>query len=215
MQPYILVLYYTRTGGTANLARHIARGAQASGAFGVRVRTVPPVVTAVEQTLPPVPDAGAIYCTKDDLAGCSALALGSPTRFGNMAAPLKHFLDGTVDLWIGQQLTGKPAAVFCSTGSMHGGQESTLLSMMVPLLHHGMLLVGIPFSEAALNTTRSGGTPYGASHVSGTRGDAALSPDEMELAEALGHRLADVTARLSAPRPAGNAGDRAAQEQDA
>jgi NAD(P)H dehydrogenase (quinone) len=207
MQPYILVLYYTRTGGTANLARHIARGAQASSAFDVRLRSVPPVVTAIEETLPPVPDAGAVYCTKDDLAGCSALALGSPTRFGNMAAPLKHFLDGTVDLWMGRQLSGKPAAVFCSTGSMHGGQESTLLSMMLPLLHHGMLLVGIPYSETALNTTRTGGTPYGASHVSGMRGDAALSPDESELAEALGYRLADVAARLAASHPAPIAGD--------
>jgi NAD(P)H dehydrogenase (quinone) len=198
MQPYILVLYYSRTGGTANLARHVARGIQSHGAFAARLRTVPPVATQVETTLPPVPEAGAVYCTKDDLAGCSGLALGSPTRFGNMAAPLKHFLDGTVDLWLGHQLVDKPAAVFCSTGSMHGGQESTQLSMLLPLLHHGMLLVGIPYSESALNTTRTGGSPYGASHVAGPRGDAALSPDEQTLAEALGWRLAVVTGKLSA-----------------
>jgi NAD(P)H dehydrogenase (quinone) len=200
MQPYILVLYYSRTGGTANLARHVARGAQGRGGFDVRLRTVPPVATEVERTLPPVPEAGAVYCTKDDLAGCSALALGSPTRFGNMAAPLKHFLDGTVDLWLAQQLVGKPAATFCSTASMHGGQESTLLSMMLPLLHHGMLLVGLPYSEPVLNSTRTGGTPYGASHVSGARGDAALSPDEQLLAEALGRRLAETAALLERGR---------------
>jgi NAD(P)H dehydrogenase (quinone) len=206
MQPYILVLYYSRGGGTTNLARHVARGAQAHGGFDVRLRTVPPVATEVERTLPPVPEAGAVYCTKDDLADCSALALGSPTRFGNMAAPLKHFLDSTVDLWLGRQLVGKPAATFCSTGSMHGGQESTLLSMMLPLLHHGMLLVGLPYSEPALNTTRSGGTPYGASHVSGPRGDAVLAPDEQVLAEALGRRLAQVAALLEHGRQAAPAG---------
>jgi NAD(P)H dehydrogenase (quinone) len=204
MQPYILVLYYSRTGGTANLARHIARGAQGHGGFAVRVRTVPPVATEVERTLPPVPEAGAVYCSKDDLAGCSALAIGSPTRFGNMAAPLKHFLDGTVDLWLGQHLAGKPAAAFCSTGSMHGGQEATLLSMLLPLLHHGMLLLGIPYSETALNTTRTGGTPYGASHVSGAHGEPALSPDEQVLAEALGRRLADVAGRLADQAPLSN-----------
>jgi NAD(P)H dehydrogenase (quinone) len=196
MQPYILVLYYSRGGGTANLARHVARGIQRHGSFAARVRTVPPVATLIEETLPPVPDEGAVYCSKDDLAGCSALALGSPTRFGNMAAPLKHFLDCTVDLWLGRQLVDKPAAVFCSTGSMHGGQESTLLSMMLPLLHHGMMLLGIPYSETALEATRSGGTPYGASHVSGARGDPALTPDEQLLAEALGRRLAEVAGRL-------------------
>jgi len=201
MQPYILVLYYSRGGGTANLARLIARGVQGHGGFDVRLRTVPPVATEVEQTLPPIPESGAIYCTKDDLAGCSGLALGSPTRFGNMAAPLKHFLDGTVDLWLDHRLVDKPAAVFCSTGSMHGGQESTLLAMMLPLLHHGMLLLGLPYSESALSDTRTGGTPYGASHVSGARGDANLSADEQTLALALGRRLAAVAARTTLPPP--------------
>jgi NAD(P)H dehydrogenase (quinone) len=205
MDPYILVLYYSRGGGTANLARHIARGARAVGGFDVRLRTVPPVATEVEKTLPPVPEAGAVYCTKDDLADCSALALGSPTRFGNMAAPLKHFLDGTVDLWLSHRLVGKPAAVFTATGSMHGGQESTLLSMMLPLLHHGMLLLGLPYSEPVLSTTRTGGTPYGASHVSGPQGDAALSPDEQVLGDALGRRLAEVTAALHRARTAPDA----------
>src|SRR5690606_14449346 len=151
-RPYVLVLYYSRSGGTANLARHIARGVQQSG-LDARLRTVPPVLAAIEQTLPPVPDSGAVYCTKADLADCAGLALGSPTRFGNMAAPLKYFLDNTVDLWLSHRLCGRPAAVFCSIGSMHGGQESTLLTMMMPLLHHGMLLVGLSYSERALNET--------------------------------------------------------------
>jgi NAD(P)H dehydrogenase (quinone) len=195
--PYILVLYYSRTGGTANLARHVGRGIDSHGGFDVRLRTVPPVSAATEQTLPAVPDAGAPYCSKDDLAGCSALALGSPTRFGNMAAPLKFFLDGTVDLWLSHRLVDKPAAVFCSTGSMHGGQESTLLSMMLPLLHHGMLLLGLPYRERWLNDTTSGGTPYGASHVAGPASRAELSEAERELAFALGLRLATVAAQLA------------------
>jgi NAD(P)H dehydrogenase (quinone) len=197
VRPYLLVLYYSRGGATANLARHIARGIQASGTFDVRLRTVPPVAAETERTLPPVPPEGAVYCSNDDLAGCSGLALGSPTRFGNMAAPLKHFLDGTVDLWLGRQLEGKPAAVFCSTGSLHGGQESTLLSMMLPLLHHGMVLLGLPYSEPALGSTRTGGTPYGASHVAGAAGDAPLSAEETTLAEALGRRLALTAGRLT------------------
>ena len=157
-QPYLLVLYYSRSGGTANLARHVARGIHSHGAFEARLRTVPPVSAATEQTLPPVPEEGAVYCSKQDLAGCSGLALGSPTRFGNMAAPLKFFLDGTADLWLSHRLAGKPAAVFCSTGSLHGGQETTLLSMMLPLLHHGMVLLGLPYSEPGLNRTTSGST---------------------------------------------------------
>lgn len=195
-RPYILVLYYSRTGGTANLARHVGRGIDSHGGFDARLRTVPPVSAATEQTLPAVPDAGATYCSKDDLAGCSALALGSPTRFGNMAAPLKFFLDGTVDLWLSHRLVDKPAAVFCSTGSMHGGQESTLLSMMLPLLHHGMLLLGLPYRERWLNDTTSGGTPYGASHVAGPDSRAELTEAERELAFALGARLATVAAQL-------------------
>lgn len=202
-RPFLLILYYSRGGGTANLARHIARGATAAGGFDIRLRTVPPVAATVTATLPPVPDTGAVYCSRDDLMHCSGLALGSPTRFGNMAAPLKHFFDEAVDVWLAQQLVGKPAAVFCSSGSMHGGQESTLLSMMIPLLHHGMVLIGLPYSETALNNTRTGGSPYGASHVSGADGNATLSPDEQVLAEALGRRLARTAARLlNDPPPA-------------
>ena len=193
--PYILVLYYSRSGGTANLARHIARGVERQGELEARLRTVPPVAAETEQTLPPVPEEGAVYCSKDDLAGCAGLALGSPTRFGNMAAPLKHFLDGTADLWMQHTLVGKPAAVFCSSATQHGGQESTLLTMMVPLLHHGMLITGIPYSEKALNETRAGGSPYGASHVSGD-GSGTLSSHEVALAEALGARLARTAAGL-------------------
>lgn len=200
-RPYILVLYYSRSGGTANLARHVARGIDQQGVFDARLRTVPPVSAATEQTLPAVPEAGAVYCSKEDLAGCRALAIGSPTRFGNMAAPLKFFLDGTVDLWLAHSLVGKPAAVFCATGSMHGGQESTLLSMMLPLLHHGMLLVGLPYRERWLHDTDSGGTPYGASHVSGSDARAELSEAERILAVALGQRLADVAARLDGAAP--------------
>ena len=195
--PHILILYYSRSGGTSNLARFIARGVQGHGQFEPRLRTVPPVATEVEETKPPIPEKGAVYCTKEDLATCSGLALGSPTRFGNIAAPLKHFLDNTADLWIGHTLVGKPASVFCSTGSMHGGQESTLLSMIVPLLHHGMLIVGLPYSETALNETTTGGTPYGVSHVSGENQQAELSNHEQTLAIAQGKRLADVAQRLS------------------
>jgi NAD(P)H dehydrogenase (quinone) len=201
MQPYILVLYYSRSGGTANLARHLARGVQSQGNFEARLRTVPPVSAATEQTVPAIPESGAVYCSKDDLANCSGLALGSPTRFGNMGAPLKYFLDGTVDLWLGHQLAGKPAATFCSTGSLHGGQESTLLSMMLPLLHHGMLLLGLPYSESALNSTRTGGSPYGASHVSGADGQPALSEEEQTLAFALGRRLATISHALAEVAP--------------
>ncbi len=198
MLPHILILYYSRSGGTSNLARYIARGVQGHGHFEPRLRTVPGVATEVEETKPPLPDKGAVYCTKEDLATCSALALGSPTRFGNIAAPLKHFLDNTADLWLSHTLVGKPASVFCSTGSMHGGQESTLLSMMVPLLHHGMLIVGLPYSEPALNETTTGGTPYGPSHVSGVPPRAELSTHENTLAIAQGKRQADLAQRLVA-----------------
>ena len=196
--PYILILYYSRTGGTAALAQHLARGVQDHGGFETRLRTVPPVAAAVDQTLPPVPAEGAVYCSKEDLAGCAGLALGSPTRFGNMAAPLKHFLDETADLWAGHTLVGRPAAVFCSSASMHGGQESTLLSMMIPLLHHGMVIAGIPYSEPRLAATTAGGTPYGASHVSraGADGNGVLTDDEAKLATALGKRLAMLAERL-------------------
>jgi len=193
---HILILFYSRQGSTAALADYIASGVAAHGRFEPRLRTVPPVASTTERTTPPLPPEGAVYCTKADLADCRALALGSPTRFGNMAAPMKHFLDGTGDLWLSGALTGKPAAVFTSTGSHHGGQETTLLTMMLPLLHHGMLLVGLPYTEPGLNSTTRGGTPYGASHVSGSQGDPTLDPTERDLARALGLRLAQITDRL-------------------
>ena len=194
----ILVLYYSRNGAVANLARQVARGVEESGAR-VRLRTVPPVAAITQQAAPPVPDEGAPYVSRQDLAECSGLLLGSPTRFGNMAAPLKHFLDGLGAEWVSGTLVGKPAAVFTATSTMHGGQESTLLSMMLPLLHHGAMVLGIPFTEAALNTTTSGGTPYGASHVSGVDGQRALSADEKLLARALGRRVAQVALRQDRP----------------
>ena len=197
MSDYILVLYYSRQGSTAALADNIAVGITAQGRYEPRVRTVPPVATTTERTAPPVPAEGAVYCTKADLADCAALALGSPTRFGNMAAPLKHFLDGTGDLWLSGVLAGRPCAAFTSTASPHGGQESTLLTMLLPLLHHGMIVVGLPYTEPALTATSGGGTPYGASHVSGPQGNATLQPAERDLARALGRRLADITDRLS------------------
>lgn len=192
----ILVLFYSRKGSTAELARQVCRGIESVQGARARLRTVSPVDTVIEQTQPRVPPEGPPYATHDDLRECAGLVLGSPTRFGNMAAPLKYFLDGTVDLWLSHRLCGRPAAVFCSTGSMHGGQESTLLTMMMPLLHHGMLLVGLPYSERALNETTSGGTPYGASHVSGPEGRPELSDAEKTLAHALGVRLGDVARRL-------------------
>lgn len=196
MRPYILILYYTQTGGTANLAEHIGRGVQQQGDFDVRLRCVPDVVTAIDETLPPVPEQGATYCSKEDLAGCSALALGSPTRFGSIAAPLKHFIDSTADLWMRGALEGRPASLFCSTASHHGGQEATLLGMLVPLLHHGMIYVGLPYSNSELNTTTTGGTPYGVTHVAGSEHTPELSADEQRLAQAQGQRLAEVAAKL-------------------
>lgn len=192
----ILVLYYSRTGHTAQLARLIARGVEEVPGMQARLRQVPPVAPVTEVAQPPEPEDGAPYVTKQDLADCAGLALGSPTRFGNMAAPLKHFLDTTGAEWASGALAGKPAAVFTSTSTMHGGQESTLLSMALPLLHHGMLLVGVPYTEPALTSTHSGGTPYGASHVAGPKGDNPISEHERELARALGRRLADVAHKL-------------------
>lgn len=192
----ILVLYYSRSGHTAQLARLIARGIEEVPGMRARLRQVPPVAPVTEVAQPPEPADGAPYATKQDLADCVALAMGSPTRFGNMAAPLKYFLDSTAAEWASGTLAGKPAALFTSTSTMHGGQESTLLSMALPLLHHGMLLVGVPYTEPRLTSTRSGGTPYGASHVAGAKGDNPISEDERELARALGRRLADVTRRL-------------------
>lgn len=194
----ILVLYYSRNGHTAQLARLIARGVEEVPGARARLRQVPPVAPVTEAARPPVPDEGAPYVTKQDLVECSGLALGSPTRFGNMAAPLKHFLDSTGAEWASGTLAGKPAALFTSTSTMHGGQESTLLTMALPLLHHGMLLVGIPYTEPALSITQTGGSPYGASHVAGAKGENAISEHERELARALGRRLADTARKLAA-----------------
>jgi NAD(P)H dehydrogenase (quinone) len=192
----ILVLYYSRNGHVAQLARLVARGIEEVQGMHARLRQVPPVAPVTQTAQPPEPEDGAPYVERRDLGECAALALGSPTRFGNMAAPLKHFLDSTGAEWASGTLVGKPAAVFTSTSTMHGGQESTLLTMMLPLLHHGMLIVGLPFTEPAMSATRSGGTPYGASHVAGSHGENPLSDHERELARALGRRLADVTRRL-------------------
>ncbi|SDU13746.1 NAD(P)H:quinone oxidoreductase [Halopseudomonas salegens] len=194
---YILVLYYSRHGATAEMARAIADGIEQAG-MEARLRTVPDVGPQTRELQPSVPPEGAIYCTEDDLRQCAGLALGSPTRFGNMAAPLKYFIDGTSSLWLSGSLIGKPAAVFTSTASLHGGQESTLLSMQLPLLHHGMLLLGLPYSEAALTRTRGGGTPYGASHHAGSDGKRKLDDDEHHLCRALGQRLAATTRQLQA-----------------
>lgn len=195
--PDILVLYYSRGGSVAALARQIARGIESVPGMQARLRTVPPVAAITQQAQPPVPEDGAPYVSRADLAECAGLALGSPTRFGNMAAPLKHFLDSTGAEWASGSLIGKPAAVFTSTAAMHGGQESTLLSMHLPLLHHGCLIVGLPFSESALSSTRSGGTPYGASHVAGPQDDQRLSEEEKTLTQALGRRLAETARRLA------------------
>jgi len=194
----ILIAYYSRGGSVANLARQIARGVEECEGMQARLRSVPPVAVVTREAAPPEPDSGAPYLSRDDLEACAGLVLGSPTRFGNMAAPVKHFIDGLGDLWASGGLVGKPAAVFTSTASMHGGQESTLLSMMVPLLHHGMLVMGIPYSEPALSSTRSGGTPYGASHVAGEADDPHLTDDEKVLARALGRRIATVCRQLEA-----------------
>ncbi len=196
MSDDILVLYYSRNGSVAQLARLIARGIGEVPGMRARLRQVPPVAPSTRETQPPVPDEGAPYVERADLAECAALAMGSPTRFGNMAAPMKHFLDTTGAEWASGTLAGKPAAVFTSTSTMHGGQESTLLSMMLPLLHHGMMVLGIPFTEPELGTTTSGGSPYGATHVAGPHGDHPFSDEERRLARALGRRLAEVTRRL-------------------
>jgi len=194
----ILVLYYSRGGSVAALARQIARGIGEIDGMAARLRTVPPVASQTETAMPPVPETGAPYVTSADLYECAGLAIGSPTRFGNMAAPMKHFLDGLGSEWASGVLIGKPAGAFTSTASMHGGQESTLLSMMVPLLHHGCVITGIPFSEGRLSSTRTGGTPYGPSHVAGPEDDPTLSEDEAELARAFGRRLAELARKLGA-----------------
>ena len=193
----ILVLYYSHSGSVHELARHLARGIESVSGMSARLRTVPKVAPVTRLAEPDVPAHGAPYVTTADLAECVGLALGSPTRFGNMAAPMKYFLDGTAGEWMRGTLAGKPACVFTSTSAQHGGNESTLLSMMLPLLHHGMLLVGVPFTEPLITSTREGGTPYGASHVSGGANDQPISEAEKGIAFSLGKRLAETAAKLS------------------
>ena len=192
----ILVLYYSRYGNVAEMARYVGRGVESVKSCNALIRTVPPVSAECEAVAAEVPADGPPYAGKDDLVRCAGLALGSPTRFGNMAAPLKYFLDGTGDLWLSNSLAGKPAAVFTSTSSLHGGQESTLLSMMLPLLHHGMVITGVPYSEPALTTTKSGGTPYGASHVAGVENDIRITEEEKRICMTLGNRLAELALKL-------------------
>lgn len=190
--PYILVLYYSRNGHVKMLAQHIAEGIE-SEAVEARLRTVPAVSADFEAQAPAIPESGDIYCSLEDLTQCSGLLLGSPTRFGNMAAPLKYFLDSTSNLWMNGSLISKPAGVFTASSSIHGGQESTLLSMMLPLLHQGMVIAGVPYSENALTATKSGGTPYGASHVEGE----ILSQEEIKIAFAQGKRIAQLALKLA------------------
>lgn len=194
--PYVLVLYYSRSGATAQMAQLIGRGIEQVTGIEARLRTVPAVSTVTEATEPDIPDSGAIYCTEDDLRNCAGLVLGSPTRFGNMAAALKYFIDNTGALWLSGALIDKPAAAFTSTSTLHGGQESTLLSMLTPLLHHGMLFCGLPYSETGLSSTISGGTPYGASHLAGPNSDRKIDATESELCVALGKRVATLAVKL-------------------
>jgi NAD(P)H dehydrogenase (quinone) len=193
----ILVLFYSRKGATAELARQVCRGVESVAGARARLRTVPAVASVVEAPQPAVPAEGPPYATHDDLRECDGLVLGSPTRFGNMAAPLKFFLDGTSALWVSGALAGKPAGVFTSTQTLHGGQETTLLSMMLPLLHHGMYIVGLPYTDAALSTTRAGGSPYGASHFAGDDTQPRLSEEERTLAVHLGRRVAELAVKLA------------------
>ncbi|MFD0912276.1 NAD(P)H:quinone oxidoreductase [Methylophilus luteus] len=192
----LLILYYSQGGAVKEMAQLIARGVESVPGAKARVRTVPKISANHEATEPDIPASGAPYATLQDLEECAGLALGSPTRFGNMAAPMKYFLDGSTSLWLKGALIGKPAAVFTSTGSMHGGNETTLLTMMIPLMHHGMLLVGLPYSEPQLGTTTSGGTPYGASHIGGARDDQPITDEEKKLCLALGKRLAETALKL-------------------
>lgn len=193
---YILVLYYSRYGNVKQMAQHIARGIESAGMEAL-IRTVPAVAPVTQVAEPPVPEEGAPYVTLDELKNCAGLALGSPTRFGNMAAPLKHFIDSTSGLWFSGNLVNKPAAVFSSTASMHGGQETTLISMMLPLMHLGFIMVGIPFTEADLVNTQSGGTPYGATHVAGSDAKKPITDEEKRLCVAMGKRLAEVAKKMT------------------
>jgi len=194
--PYILILYYSRYGATAQMANLIARGVEQVANIEARIRTVPAVSPNNEATEPSIPDEGAIYCNEDDLRHCAGLILGSPTRFGNMAAPLKHFLDSSGGLWVSGALINKPAAVFTSSSSLHGGQESTLLTMINPLLHHGMIICGLPYTLPQLNTTTTGGTPYGPSHYAGPDSDNSISDAENQLCLAMGERIAELALKL-------------------
>jgi len=196
--PDILVLYYSHHGAVREMARHVARGVESVAGMAARVRTVPKVSTEIEATAPAIPADGPPYCGLADLEECAGIALGSPARFGNMAAAMKYFWDGTASLWLRGALAGKPAALFTSSGTMHGGQETALVSMMLPLLHHGMLIVGLPYTLTELVDTASGGTPYGASHVAGIASDRAVDETERRLCVALGRRLAEVAAKLGA-----------------
>lgn len=194
--PYVLVLYYSRNGATRKLAQVIARGVEQVNGVEAIIRTVPAVSTNIEATEPEIPEEGELYCTEEELKNCAGLALGSPTRFGNMAAALKYFIDGTATTWLSGELIGKPAGVFTSTSSMHGGQESTLLSMMTPLLHHGMVIAGVPYSETAIDETRTGGTPYGPSHLNIDKNSTNLSEHEHTIAITFGKRLAELALKL-------------------
>lgn len=196
LNPYILVLYYSRTGSVAQMANFVARGVESVAGMEARIRTVPAVSAVCEAVEPPVPQEGAPYASLDDLKYCSGLALGSPTRFGNMAAPLKYFLDSSSGLWLEGALIDKPAGVFSSTGSMHGGQETTLLSMMLPLLHHGMVILGLPYSYEELSSTQTGGTPYGPTHVAGLDNQLPIHEHEKKLAMALGERIAQTALKM-------------------
>jgi NAD(P)H dehydrogenase (quinone) len=197
MTAYVLVLYYSRNGSTLEMAKQIARGVEQVSGIEARLRTVPAVSPVTEASAPVIPETGAVYCSEEDLKHCAGLILGSPTRFGNMAAPMKYFLDGTSSQWLNGDLINKPAAVFTSTSTLHGGQESTLLSMMLPLLHQGMIITGIPYSEAGLSSTRTGGTPYGASHLASGDTPTKLSSDEIILCQALGKRVATLSLQLT------------------
>ncbi|MFE8073115.1 NAD(P)H:quinone oxidoreductase [Marinobacteraceae bacterium S3BR75-40.1] len=197
--PYVLVLYYSRGGYTREMALQVARGVEAVSGIEARLRTVPPVSPETAQVLPEVPEEGAVYVTLDDLKHCAGLVMGSPTRFGNMAAPLKHLIDSTGELWMSGQLVDKPAGVFTSTGSLHGGQETTLLSMALPLIHQGMLFAGLPYTNPELSETEAGGTPYGASHWAGSQHELGVTDKEKRLCQALGRRVASLAVKLANP----------------
>lgn len=196
--PYILVLYYSRGGTTAKMAQAIAQGIERVSGIEARLRTVPAISANCEATEASIPSEGAVYCSEDDLKNCSGLIIGSPTRFGNMAAPLKYFIDSTSNLWLTGKLVNKPAGVFTATSSLHGGQETTLMSMALPLIHHGMVFCGIPYTESSLLHTETGGTPYGSSHWSGNEGERTLSEHEMKLCQAQGKRIATLALALTA-----------------